>query len=87
MKPLLAALVLVAFAATGMRCVQHSTGTSYTGTYVSLGDSVAAGNGASDKDKTSYVALLAADEGNLPLLTSHGPLVSWPSSLPALSKR
>jgi len=34
-----------------------------TGAYISLGDSIAAGNGASDPAKMSFVALLAHDEG------------------------
>lgn len=37
-------------------------------TYISLGDSIAAGNGASDPGTTSFVALLDHDEGDLPLL-------------------
>jgi lysophospholipase L1-like esterase len=37
------------------------------GAYISLGDSIAAGNGSSDPAKTSFVALLAHDEGGLPL--------------------
>jgi lysophospholipase L1-like esterase len=48
-----------------------TTGTSgkktYSGAYLSLGDSIAAGNGASDPATTSFVALLAHDEGNLVL--------------------
>lgn len=40
---------------------------TFSGTYISLGDSVAAGNGASDKTATSFAALLARDEGNLEL--------------------
>ncbi|HYM16412.1 MAG TPA: GDSL-type esterase/lipase family protein [Dehalococcoidia bacterium] len=40
---------------------------TYSGTYLSLGDSIAAGNGASDPATTSFAALLAHDEGALPL--------------------
>ncbi len=40
----------------------------YDGVYVSLGDSVGAGNGSSDKASTSFAALLAKDEGGLPLV-------------------
>jgi len=41
---------------------------AYSGTYVSLGDSIAAGNGASDAATTAFVPLLARDEGGLPVL-------------------
>ncbi len=67
MKPLIllacASLLLV----TGARCRDSQGTTHYSGVYISLGDSVAAGNGSSDKAATSYAALLARDEGNLDL--------------------
>ncbi len=49
-------------------CSSTSSGPkTYTGVYLSLGDSVAAGNGASDAATTSFAALLAHDEGSLTL--------------------
>jgi lysophospholipase L1-like esterase len=56
------ALVLTITAAA---CGGSSSPKTYEGLYVSLGDSVAAGNGASDRASTSYAALLARDEGGL----------------------
>lgn len=58
--------LLIAFAA--MLALSACAGGSpaakkYEGVYVSLGDSVAAGNGSSDKASTSFAALLATDEG------------------------
>ena len=60
-------LFVAAFAVLGATC--HSSGrVFYTGVYISLGDSIAAGNGASDPATTSFVALLDRDEGGLPLI-------------------
>jgi lysophospholipase L1-like esterase len=56
---------LVLLAAFAAACGGSSSARTYSGLYVSLGDSVAAGNGASDPASTSFVALLAADEGGL----------------------
>ncbi len=61
--PLLALMIVAAAAA----CGGASSPKTYEGLYVSLGDSVAAGNGASDRASTSYAALLARDEGGLEL--------------------
>lgn len=58
--------LLVALAAIiAAACGGSSAAKTYSGLYISLGDSVAAGNGASDRATTSFVALLAADEGGL----------------------
>ena len=64
---LAAALVVPALAAA---CGGSSkkAAPAYSGLYISLGDSIAAGNGASDPARTSFVALLAHDEGDLPVL-------------------
>ncbi|HEX5478877.1 MAG TPA: SGNH/GDSL hydrolase family protein [Dehalococcoidia bacterium] len=61
------ALLLVPLAAA---CAGSSPkeGPAYSGLYISLGDSIAAGNGASDPARTSFVALLAHDEGDLQVL-------------------
>lgn len=59
----LLAAVLVAAATVGATCRKADGAKVYTGVYVSLGDSVAAGNGSSDPKTTSFVALLAKDEG------------------------
>jgi lysophospholipase L1-like esterase len=57
----------LAFAVLGATC--HSSGrVFYTGVYISLGDSIAAGNGSSDPATTSFVALIDHDEGGLPLI-------------------
>ena len=57
----------LAFAILGATC--HSSGrVFYTGIYISLGDSIAAGNGSSDPATTSFVALVDHDEGELPLI-------------------
>jgi lysophospholipase L1-like esterase len=49
-------------------CSRASSGPkTYSGTYLSLGDSIAAGTGASNPAATSFVALLAHDEGGLSL--------------------
>lgn len=61
---LLCAAVLVA---SSDGCSGGSTAKDDVGVYVSLGDSVAAGNGASDKLKTSFAALIAQDR-SLPLI-------------------
>ncbi len=58
-----ALLLMLAFVATA--CGGSSAAKTYSGLYISLGDSVAAGNGASDRATTSLVALLAKDEGGL----------------------
>ena len=52
----------LALAASVLAACSGSSATTYSGTYLSLGDSVAAGNGASDKSSTSFVADLARDE-------------------------
>jgi hypothetical protein len=39
--------------------------TRYEGLYLSLGDSVAAGSGASDSSTTSFAALVAQDAGSI----------------------
>jgi lysophospholipase L1-like esterase len=63
----LAALLVLTTAAT----CRKSDGTKvYTGIYVSIGDSIAAGNGSSDPKTTSFVADLARDEGNLETLNA-----------------
>ena len=64
---LAAALVVPALAAA---CGGSSkkAAPAYSGLYISLGDSIAAGNGASDPARPSFVALLAHDEGDLPVL-------------------
>ena len=49
----------LALAASVLAACSGSSATTYNGTYLSLGDSVAAGNGASDKSSTSFVADLA----------------------------
>src|SRR5437764_128692 len=60
-------LFALAFALLGATC--HSSGrVFYTGLYISLGDSIAAGNGASDPATTGFVALVDHDEGALPLI-------------------
>lgn len=59
------ALVLAMALMLATACGGSSTAKSYSGLYISLGDSVAAGNGASDRATTSFVALLAKDEGGL----------------------
>ncbi len=57
-------IVLLLLSVSAAKCRGHATpSVTYQGTYVSLGDSVAAGNGASDKNATSFAALLAHDEG------------------------
>lgn len=56
-------LLLAASSACG-----GSSSHAYSGTYLSLGDSIAAGNGASDKATTAFVPLLARDEGGLEVL-------------------
>jgi lysophospholipase L1-like esterase len=53
-----AMIIAVVLAACGGTSVRH-----YEGVYLSLGDSVAAGNGATDRASTSFAALLAKDEG------------------------
>jgi lysophospholipase L1-like esterase len=63
----LAALLVLTTAAT----CRKSDGTKvYTGIYVSIGDSIAAGNGSSNPKTTSFVADLARDEGNLETLNA-----------------
>jgi len=56
--PLMMAMVVLT--ACGGSSARH-----YEGVYLSLGDSVAAGYGASDRASTSFAALLARDEGGL----------------------
>jgi lysophospholipase L1-like esterase len=63
MKLLLGVLVAVLAVASAARCPKPVT-VHYTGLYLSLGDSIADGSGASAKTATSFVALLAHDEGN-----------------------
>jgi lysophospholipase L1-like esterase len=60
----LGVVVLFAFvgAAVLIASMQDSTSGSDGDVYVSIGDSIAAGNGASDAETTSFVALLAARE-------------------------
>jgi lysophospholipase L1-like esterase len=53
-------IAAVALGACGGASARH-----YDGVYLSLGDSVAAGNGSSDRASTSFAALLAKDEGGL----------------------
>jgi lysophospholipase L1-like esterase len=57
------AVALVAIVATA--CGGSSAAKTYSGMYISIGDSIAAGNGASDPATTGFVALLAKDEGGL----------------------
>ena len=69
---LLAAIVLLA-GVTAVSCRGRAASSlapaaGYSGLYISLGDSIAAGNGASDRRTTSFVALLARDAGGLPVL-------------------
>ncbi len=61
MAPLVVLAAMLAVAA----CGGSSAARTYSGLYISLGDSVAAGNGASDRATTSFVALVAKDEGGL----------------------
>lgn len=61
------ALALVA-SVTAAACTNAERPRTGGGIYLSLGDSVAAGNGASDKAATSFVSLIARDEGNLETL-------------------
>lgn len=58
----------VVLAAAALAACGGSASQAYSGTYVSLGDSIAAGNGASDAATTGFVALLARDEGGLAVL-------------------
>lgn len=67
MRTLIIALAL--FAAVTVACSSDAS-SERTGIYLSLGDSVAAGNGASGKTATSFVALIANDEGNLETLNT-----------------
>ena len=60
-------MALVAAALIGATC-RTKAGVVYTGTYISLGDSIAAGNGSSDPTTTSFVALVDQAEGSLPLV-------------------
>jgi lysophospholipase L1-like esterase len=53
-------MVVVVLSACSGASARH-----YDGVYLSLGDSVAAGNGATDRASTSFAALLARDEGGL----------------------
>src|SRR5438874_11224543 len=67
MKRTAAIFLALAFAMLAATC--HSSGrVFYTGVYISLGDSIAAGNGSSDPSTTSFVALVDHDEGELPLI-------------------
>ena len=59
------ALLIAMAALLAAACGGSSAAKSYSGLYISLGDSVAAGNGASDRSATDFVALLARDEGGL----------------------
>lgn len=54
--------------ATVLAACAGSSSQAYTGVYLSLGDSIAAGNGASDAATTAFVPLLARDEGGLEVL-------------------
>ncbi|MBF6599695.1 MAG: SGNH/GDSL hydrolase family protein [Dehalococcoidia bacterium] len=63
---LLAVLIIAIAGAVSYACrgtTRASTPAKAPGVYISLGDSVAAGNGASDPRTTSFAALLARDEG------------------------
>jgi lysophospholipase L1-like esterase len=63
------ALAVTVIAVSVAATCRKADGTKvYSGVYVSLGDSVAAGNGSSDPRATSYVADLARDEGGLETL-------------------
>jgi lysophospholipase L1-like esterase len=53
-------IATVVLSACGGASARH-----YEGVYLSLGDSVAAGNGSSDRASTSFAALLAKGEGGL----------------------
>lgn len=64
MAPLLCVLLLTGVIAACAGSSSHA----YSGTYLSLGDSVAAGNGASDPATAAFVPLLARDEGGLDVL-------------------
>lgn len=62
---LLAVLIIAIAGAVAYACggtTRASTPAKEPGVYISLGDSVAAGNGASDPRTTSFAALLARDE-------------------------
>lgn len=64
MRILLLVLCIAALGTSAAKCRERKTPTTtYDGVYLSLGDSVAAGNGASDRNATSFSALLARDEG------------------------
>jgi hypothetical protein len=60
----LGVIVLFAFigAAIVIASMRSSSGETRGDVYVSIGDSIAAGNGASDPSTTGFVALLAARE-------------------------
>jgi lysophospholipase L1-like esterase len=61
-------ILLLAFAVLVASCSSASSDPkTYSGAYLSLGDSIAAGDGASDPATTSFAALLADDEGRLSL--------------------
>ncbi len=61
----LAIAAVVVLAAAGARCKRpgEPAAPAWSGVMLSLGDSVAAGNGASDPAATSFAALVARDEG------------------------
>ena len=59
---IVASLCALVLAASAAAACSGSSEKTYRGTYIALGDSIAAGNGASDKASTSFVADLARDE-------------------------
>jgi lysophospholipase L1-like esterase len=64
MRLLSSAAVIIAIVVLLGAC-SGASARHYDGVYLSLGDSVAAGDGASDRASTSFAALLAKDEGGL----------------------
>ncbi len=68
MRRSIAVLCIAAAAFLAATCHGSNGRVAYTGTYISLGDSVAAGNGSSDPNATSFVAIVDQAEGSLPLV-------------------
>lgn len=65
MRLLLASLFALLAVSVAPTCRDETAKPPPKGVYISLGDSVAAGNGASDPATTSWVALLAKYEGGI----------------------
>ncbi len=69
-RVILAMLAAAVVLSTGATCRRADGTKVYTGVYVSIGDSIAAGNGSSDPKTTSFVADIAHDEGGLETLNA-----------------